>query len=157
MVSRKITAVDVCEVTGYSRNQLRWLLNELPPYSHKKPSPRVAREFTAQDLSILSVIFVLENTYGMRVNAIALVAELISDILSGPKEVSNGARLLICLTPPNVTYIDTTLNSSDGIFVSLDSIFSKVDGYLKPALKKQGNLNFGPESFNKNLINNFRS
>jgi len=155
MASRKITASDVCIVTGYSRNELRWLLNELPPYCNTKPSPRVAREFTAKDLSVLSVVFVLENSYGMRLSAIVQIAELISDSLSKPKAISNGARLLICLTPPNVTYVSTASNSSDGIFLSLDPIFDKVDEYLMPALlPNQVDLNFGPESFKKEVVSN---
>jgi hypothetical protein len=157
MVSRKITAIDVCEVTGYSRSQLRWLLEELPPYCKRKPAPRVARVFTPQDLSILSVIFLLENTYGMRRDAVIQVAELIGDALSGPKEVSSTSRLLISVIPLHVTYVDVNLDGVDGIFVSLDPVFSKVDGYLRPVtLPNQVDLNFGPGLFNKKLASNTR-
>lgn len=153
MKARKLTAVHVCEVTGYSRNQLRGLLDELPAYSDKESSPRIAREFSRSDLIVLSVVYFLENQTGVRRASISLVINLLRKTLIGPKTINRDARLLIAFDPPLVTYLNNELPTQDGILVSLGHIFEHVDQYLNfetPNVEDvQPELNFGPTLVSK--------
>lgn len=147
MRGRKITAVDVCEVTGYSRNQLRGLLDELPGYSEQETTARIAREFARADLSVLSVIHVLESKNNVRRGAIATIAEILRKTLVGPKAVNRNARLLISFDPPKVNYFTSEMPSNDGILISLAPIFERVDRYLNYGLPYgvvEPELNLGP-------------
>lgn len=148
MKLRKLTAADVCQVTGYSRNQLRGLLNELPPYSAQATQPRVAREFTAHDLIVLSVVSALEMEHGMRRNAIAMVIESLRTTLAGPQNVNREARLLISINPPLVSIVNMGAQVHEGVLVSLGSIFEQVDRYLgydmPDIMAHQYDLKLGP-------------
>lgn len=148
MRARTLTAVDVCEVTGYSRNQLRGLIDELPVYAEQETTARVAREFSPADLLILSVVSVLETTYNIKRAAVASVAETLRKTLSGPRPVNRNARLLISLDPPSVSYFSGTVPSQDGILISLGRIFERVDRYLNYGLPSAENrepeLKLGP-------------
>ncbi len=145
---RKITAVDIREVTGYSRNQLRGLLDELPIYSEQETAPRIAREFSRSDLTVLAVVHVLETRNGVRRKTIAPVITQLRKTLTGPKTINRGARLLISFDPPTVSYLTTSVTSQDGILVSLGPIFDRVDQYLNFGPAHAGNvgpeLNLGP-------------
>lgn len=129
MRQRKLTAADVCEVTGYNRDQLRGVLKELPMLS-APPAERMARAFTAQDLIVLSVVHGLDVVVGMRRKAIAALFAKLQSALSGPKKVAANARLVITFAPYRVEYIDGDSAVEEGVVVSLDPIFSRVDGYL---------------------------
>jgi hypothetical protein len=145
---RKLTAADVQKVTGYSRNQLRGLLDELPAYSGQAPSVRIAREFTPHDLIVLSVVSILESRVGLRRRAIVAISELLRKVLSGPKKVNRGARLMVSFDPPLVSYIASGLPSRDGVLISLGPIFERVDRYLgyadSASAQLQPNLRLGP-------------
>lgn len=127
---RRLTATDVHTVTGYSREGLQATLNVLWPYCEEKGTPRVAREFGARDLLVLSVTYVLENRLGMRRAALGKIGQSLRTALSGPKEVNGKARLVISIDPPNVDYVTTSITEREGIVVALGPIFEKVDGYL---------------------------
>lgn len=148
MKIRKITTADVCEVTGYSRHQLRGLLSELPVYSGQKTVARVAREFTHADLVMLAVVHALETRYSARREGVASISNLLRKALTGPKTVDRGARLLISFEPPAVSYLTGEAPPQDGILVSLGPIFQRVDtymGYGLPYTKEaQGEFRLGP-------------
>ena len=145
MRHRKLTTTDVCEVTGYTRHQLRGLLDELPYYSGQVALPRVAREFSFQDLIVLSVISILEKNIGMQRAMVVPIAALLPRTLSGPKKVNRDARLMISFEPPIVKYVATGLPTSDGVLLSLGPIFERVDQYLLPdEAERQTNLKLGP-------------
>lgn len=147
-MARKLTAADVREVSGYSRNELRAVLDELPHYRKRGGQARVAREFTRHDLIVLSVIYVLETQYGIRRSAIAQIFMPLRTALSGPKRLNREARLLISIVPPVVSYVETTTKCLEGILVSLEVVFDRVDGYLGSHLDGvtdlQGDLKLGP-------------
>lgn len=127
---RRLTTTDVCTVTGYSRDELHATLKALWPYNEEKGSPRVAREFTARDLVVLSVTQVLEHRFGLKRTALGTIGQHLRTALSGPKEVSKKARLVISIDPPSVEYINTSITEREGMVVALGHIFEKVDGYL---------------------------
>lgn len=144
-----ITAIDISKVTGYSRNQVRGLLDELPIYSDQKTEPRVAREFSRSDLIVLAVVHLLEARIGIRRKAVATIVEPLRQALSGPKKINRNARLLIFIDPPAVSYLATNSSpSQDGILISLGPIFERVDEHLNFGLPYAANdgpeLNFGP-------------
>jgi hypothetical protein len=130
MKIRKITTTDVCEVTGYSRHQLRGLLAELPVYSSQKTVARVAREFTHADLVTLAVVHTLETRYSARREAVASISTLLRKTLTGPKAVNRDARLLVSFDPPAVSYLTGDASPQDGIHISLGPIFQRVDTYM---------------------------
>lgn len=145
MRHRKLTTIDVCEVTGYTRHQLRGLLDELPYYSAQVALPRVARGFTFQDLIVLSVINALEKHMGIQRAMVVPIAVLLPQALSGPKKVNRDARLIISFAPPLVKYVSTGLPASDGVLLSLRPIFERVDQYLMPDEdERQANLKLAP-------------
>lgn len=147
MKIRKITTTDVCKVTGYSRDQLRGLLAELPIYSGQKTAARVAREFTHTDLVTLAVACALETRYSVRREGVASIFNLLRKALTGPKTVNRSARLLVCFEPPAVSYL-TGETPQDGTLVSLGPILQRVDTYMGHGLpytgKVQTEFSLGP-------------
>lgn len=138
---RKLTAADVCLVTGYSRDELHALLRVLPPYRFEKPAPRVAREFTAKDLLVLSVTHILEDRYGVRRAALRDIGVPLQDALSGPRPQSEEPCLLININPPDVRLVGSMV-AKEGLIVPLSPIFQKIDTYL--SYDPQLSLQFGP-------------
>lgn len=141
-MGRRLTAADVCAVTGYSRDELHALLRVLEPYSSDRPSPRVAREFTPRDLVVLGVTQVLEDRYGMRRAAVAELGLQLQSALAGPKAANREARLAVTVRPPRVNYLEAGVLTSEGLVIALAPLFEKVDDYL--TFEPQLSLQFGP-------------
>lgn len=148
MKIRKITAVDLCAITGYSRDQLRGLIDKLPVFSDQETAPRVAREFTRSDVTLLAVVRVLEVQYSVRRESIASITKLLHKALTGPKAVNRNARLLISFDPQTVSYLTEDVPRQDGILMSLGPVFQRIDAYLGQNLpiaeKAQSELRLGP-------------
>jgi hypothetical protein len=145
---RKLTAADVCEVTGYNRDQLRGLLKELPGWS-VAPAERMARSYSAHDLIVLCVVHKLETVLCIRRKAIASVFRQLQSALSGPKPIAASARLVITFSPARVEYSDDKASvPEEGIVVSLQSILHRVDQYLSAGKiltsNSQSSLGLGP-------------
>lgn len=141
-MGRRLTAADVCAVTGYSRDELHALLRVLEPYCTDKPSPRVAREFTPRDLLVLGVTQILEERYGLRRTAVGDLGRHLQDALAGPKGANREARLSISVRPPKVDYLDMGAIASEGLVIPLGPLFEKIDDYL--SFEPQLSLQFGP-------------
>lgn len=148
MKIRKITAADVCAITGYSRDQLRGLIDKLPVFSDQKTEPRVAREFTRSELILLTVVHVLEVQYCVRRESIASISKLLQKALTGPKAVNRHARLLVSFDPPAASYLTEDVPQQDGILMSLGPVFERIDAYLGQGIptteKQQPELKLGP-------------
>lgn len=148
MKTRKLTAADVREVTGYTRDQLRALLNELPVWSEEASSARVAREYTAHDLIVLSVIYLLDIRVGIRRKQIALMLSHLRRALSGPRNIDRNARLAISFDPRHVAYVGSGSDIQEGVVISLGPVFDRVDQYLGAAhtitASAQPRLQIGP-------------
>lgn len=129
-MTRKLTSADVCEVSGYSRDELHAILKTLWPYCEAKPSPRIARAFSPHDLVVLSVTRVLEHEMGLRRTAVASLGKELHGALSGPKTVNRAARLVVTVRPTSVTYVSHTTMDMQGVVVLLGPIFEKLDQYL---------------------------
>lgn len=138
---RRLTAADVCAVTGYSRDELHALLRVLAPYAQEKSAPRVAREFTATDLVVLSVTQMLESRFGLRRTAVAELGELLQRACSGPRPLAEDAGLAITVRPPEVQRCDLGL-AREGLLISLVPVYDRIDAYL--SYEPQLALRFGP-------------
>lgn len=147
MRKRKITAADICEVTGYNRDQLRGLLQKLPLYLEHPRSPRVAREYTRHDLVVLSVVVRLETKHGLQRAAVAAVVEQIDRELRGPRPTNPSRMLLVSIDPPSVTHLAEKYTDEEGTVVALGPVYKQVDDYLDGDAAEnhlQTSLPFGP-------------
>lgn len=145
MRPRKLTASDVCEVTGYRRDQLKALLKEMKALP-AAPSERVAREFSAHDLIVLGVVHMLDTRIGIRRKKIASMLPQLRKALFGPRAVDRSAYVAISFDPLCVEYVSGKATPKESVLVSLEPIFDKVDQYLgavQPWSAVQGNLRLG--------------
>lgn len=122
--------MDVCEVSGYARDELHAILRCLWPYCEFEPTPRVAREFQAKDLLTLSVTRVLEHDFGLRRAAVGSLGKALQAALSGPRKINPNARLVVTVEPPQVHYVNQATTDRQGVVVALGPLFNKVDSYL---------------------------
>lgn len=129
---RPITMSDLCELTGYSRHQLRSLLDELPRFSNRHAAARVARVFSNHDVMLLAVLCRLESGYGLRRDVVAALCEPIAASLLAPRQVSSKACLVIDLCRMSCNRADSVPLIDDGLIVALEPIFLNIDSYLLP-------------------------
>ena len=130
MSSRRITSTDLVEVTGFSRHRLRGFLKDLPEYSDKKVTARVAREYSRQELTIIAVCCELEDGYGLRREVIAQLVPEIRKALGLLRSVATDALLVVGLNPPSAHYVDGISNLRKGTVVPLSDILNRIDVYL---------------------------
>jgi len=140
-MARRLTVADVCAVTGYSRDELHALLRILPPYNLERPAPRVAREFSAKDLLVLSVTQVLEDRYGIRRAAVGEIGLQLQEVLGGPRLQGEGQHLTVTINPPSVLITEPS-EQKDGLILPLEPLYEKIDAYL--SYDPQLSLQFGP-------------
>lgn len=126
----KITAAHVCKVTGYNRDQLRGLLQKLPPFAEGAASPRIAREFSRHDLLVLCVAVRLETKHGLKRTTVAAVIEQIQAELRGPRPANASPLLRISIDPPSATYLAEKYVEGEGTVVALGPVFQQVDDYF---------------------------
>lgn len=144
-----MTSADLSEVTGYTRHQLRGLLNELPGYQAKAERARVAREYTKHDLAVIAVCCELERRYGLRRDSIAAVSQHLAHALLGPRAAARDAYLVVTIDPPDVQYVEQVpVGVRKGLVMPLREIFARLDGYLTadfvPGTQQQRMLDLGP-------------
>jgi len=148
MRQRKITVADVCDITGYQRDELSYLLKELPPYSTQSTVARIAREFAPLDLLTLSVIHFLDKNCGLRLRAIAQVSEQLRQVLSVPRTVTKNAGLAVSIQPSAVEFLELPAKVAAGIVVPLQKVFERVDHFCNAfqieTMAIQPELDFGP-------------
>lgn len=141
MRRHKITLIDACEVTGYDRVALKHVLTVIPPYCKEKLSARKAREFAPIDLTVLCVVQALDREFGMKIKAIASLAEELRKLLLVPRPAGRNVGIQVKLSPPAVNYVGLPCKTSGGILVPLSEILAHVDEYTPPS---QTNLHLGP-------------
>ncbi|MES2356406.1 MAG: hypothetical protein V4568_18795 [Pseudomonadota bacterium] len=121
---------DACEVTGYTRNQLRGMLRDLPSFVESETTPRSARAFTRTELLAICVITQMESRYGIRRAAIGTVVEQLLSTLQGPRPINPAARLNVIVESGLVTYLSENSGVTEGLLIPLGPIFERVDHYL---------------------------
>jgi hypothetical protein len=130
---RPITIGDLCELTGYSRDQMRGLLAELPRFARRRAAARIARVYSNHDVLIVALLCRLETAYGLKRSAVTALCESIAITLATPREVSDRARLVLHVDDGKCEYVEGVPSIEDGLVVALAPIFLAIDSYLLPA------------------------
>lgn len=129
---RAIKIGDLCELSGYSRDQMRGLLAELPRFANRQAEARVARVYTNHDALLLVLLCRLETKYGLKRNIVASLCEPIAAALAMPRAVSGQSRLVVLIESQACKYVDGSPTVDDGLVVALGPIFLAIDSYLLP-------------------------
>lgn len=130
MSSRRITSTDLVAVTGFSRHRLRSFLKDMPGYSAKQVTARIAREYSRQDLTVVAICCELEDRYGLRREVIAQLAPEIRKVLGIPRSVATDALLIVVPNPPSAHYKEGISDVRNGTVLPLNDILNRIDGYL---------------------------
>ena len=150
MSSRSLTMSDLLAISGYTRDQMRGLLDAMPAYASRNTQVRVAKQYTAQDLLVVRACSQLESRYGLQRGVVAGFSDSMRSVLSGPRPVSATARLLLTFEPVDVRYVEATESIGEGLLFPLAPIFQAVDEYLLPGRAQlnwgQRELGFGPQA-----------
>lgn len=150
MGSRSLTISDLLAISGYTRDQMRGLLDAMPAYTSRNTQARVAKQYTAQDLLVVRACSQLETRYGLQRGTVAGFSDGVRSVLSGPRPVSATARMLLTFAPAEVRYVEATESIEEGLLVPLAPIFQAVDEYLLPGHAQlnwdQRELGFAPQA-----------
>lgn len=129
---RPITISDLCDLTGYSRDQMRGLLAEIHRFARRPTEARVARVYSNHDAILVVLLCRLETMYGLKRSVVAGMCEPIAEALLVPREVSKNACLVLRVQDATCEYFDPPPQIDDGLTVALSPIFLAVDTYLLP-------------------------
>lgn len=147
---RQITISDLCELTGYSRDQMRGLLSELPRFARRPTEARVARLYTNQDVMLIALLCQLETLYGLKRSFISILSEQICSVLLAPRKVVKQAWLIVRVQDGTCEYVDKLPVIDCGLVVPLSPIFIAIDSYLLPTPLIQRDIGFSATgTFNK--------
>jgi hypothetical protein len=150
MSGRPLTISDLRAVTGYTRDQMRGLLDALPAYASRETVVRVAKQYTAHDLLVVTACVFLETRYGLQRSVVARFSDELRTVLSGPRPVSSTARLTFSFEQRRVSYAEGLIDVQEGLVMPLAQLFQAVDEYLLPEQPlvtwAQRDLGFGPST-----------
>ena len=150
MNGRPLTISDLLADSGYTRDQMRGLLDAIPAYAVRDSKARVAKQYTTQDLLVVRACAQLESRYGLQRVAVGAFSDRLRSILWGPRPVSTASHLLLTFDPPDVHYTEALERLQEGLLVPLAPIFQTVDEYLLPnhlqGSWSQRELGFGPRA-----------
>jgi hypothetical protein len=127
---RPITISDLCELTGYSRDQMRGLLAKLPCFAHRRAEARVARVYSDYDVMLIVLLCRLETVYGLKRSVVSALSEPITATLTVPREISRQACLILRVRDATCEYVDKAPLINDGLVVALAPVFLAIDSYL---------------------------
>ena len=130
MNSRRITSADLVGVTGFSRHRLRSFLKDIPEYADRQGTARVAREYSRQDLAVITICCVMEERYGIRREVIAQLVPEVRRVLGVPRVLATNAFLIVIPCPPSARYMDGISDVEEGTVIPLSDILNRVDIYL---------------------------
>jgi hypothetical protein len=130
MSAIRLKISDLAIVTGYTRFQLRGLLDEVFPKSSLGEKVGAQRTFSPRDLLVVAVICEIERKYGVKRSMLCSVGDVVRRVLGGPRVVNREARLLVTFAPPRTTYLTPDAPVGDGLIVALGPLFAVVDEYL---------------------------
>lgn len=127
--ARPITVVDLCAVTGYSRDRMQGLLRRLPRYAAYGRGERVTREFSRVDFLVIAVAAHLESAVGLRREEIANIIDLVHHEVIGAHALVPAPRLHVLIDPQTVRCVIGT-QDDDGAMVALCPLTERIDDYL---------------------------
>jgi hypothetical protein len=121
----------LADATGYTRYQMRGLLQEVFTSRRFGTKEGSQRTYSPQELNVVAVVCAIERDYVVDRKRLALVADALREVLSGPRTANRNARLLVTFTPPTATYLDRdTPPAAEGLLIRLGPIFAQVDEYM---------------------------
>lgn len=148
MEVRTLKMADACAISGYSRDQMRGLLRDLPPFTANHSSGR-NRTFTRVELLAIAIISTMERRYGTKRAAVGEVLEQLLSVLQAPRVVDPMACLVIITGEKTVTYTKLSENTEEGLVIPLGPIFDLLDTYLgAKTTAQQMEISFGPRALN---------
>lgn len=139
---RTLKMADACSISGYTRDQMRGLLRELPVFTKNQVAGR-NREFTRVELLTITVISYMEQRYGIKRGAIKEILEKLIKTLEETKKVNSQSCLVIVIGESSVlsTYINEII--PEGLVIPLAPIQEQLDTYLGVKVhNKQFEINF---------------
>lgn len=146
---RTLKMADACSVSGYTRDQMRALLRDLPSFTADQGAGR-SRVFTRVELLAITVISFMEQRYGVKRAAIGSILDQLMETLQVPREVDPFACLVIVTGEPSVSYTRLSEIVSEGLLIPLEPIFSRLDIYLGVrAPQSQMEINLGPSALRR--------
>ncbi len=120
---------DACEVTNYTRDQLRGMFRDLPSFL-EHPSEGRNRIFSRAELLTICIITHMETRYGLKRAAIGKVVNQLLATLNDPRPVDQRYRLNVIPEVSLVTFLPEDAPVAEGLIVPLAPIFQRVDLYL---------------------------
>ncbi|MFK5950271.1 MAG: hypothetical protein QM500_16040 [Methylococcales bacterium] len=141
---RTLKMADACAVSGYTRDQMRALLRDLPQFTVNQGSGR-SRIFTRVELLAIVIISFMEQRYGIKRAAIGDILEQLLSTIQSPREVDPQACLIIIASEGSVLYTQLNETVDEGLVIPLAPIFDQLDTYLgAKTSQKQIEISFGP-------------
>lgn len=144
MKVRTLKMADACAISGYTRDQMRALLRDLPSFTSSQGSGR-SRIFTRIELLAIAIICSMEQKYGVKRAAISTILSELFETLQTPRELDPLACLLIITGESKVSYTNLNEQLAEGLVIPLAPIFDRLDTYLGVKTpQRQIELGFGP-------------
>lgn len=154
---RTLKMADACAISGYTRDQMRALLRDLPSFTIDQGSGR-NRTFTRVELLTIAIISHMEQRYGIRRAAIGTIIKQLLETLQTPRVVDPLACLVIIAGDSFVLYTQLGESVAEGLVIPLAPIFDQLDTYLGVKTpQKQMEIGFGPSALRKASIHTIRS
>lgn len=129
MNTRILKMADACAISGYTRDQMRALLRDLPTFVSDSRSNR-NRTFTRVELLAIAIISTMEKRYGVKRAAIGAILEKLVSLLQKPRKIDSNVCLVIIIEDSFIHYSRLNESVQEGLIVPLTPIFEKLDTYL---------------------------
>ena len=143
---RPLKMADACAISGYTRDQMRALLRDLPPFTVDQGTGK-NRVFTRVELLTIAIISSMEQRYGIKRNAIGAALKPLLETIQVPREVDPLACLVVVTGDASVSYARLTDAVAEGLVIPLAPIFDRLDTYLGVKTpKKQMEVSFAPSA-----------
>ena len=144
MKVRPLKMLDACAVSGYTRDQIRALLRDLPPFISSQEAGK-SKVFTRAELLTIAVIAFMERRYGIRRSAVANVVNQLVACFQKPRSLEPCACLNIVTEDGLVSYMAANQSVEEGLVIPLEPIFDRLDNYLgATSSNEQIELALGP-------------
>lgn len=141
---RILKIADACAVSGYTRDQMRGLLRDLPPFTVDQGSGK-HRTFTRVELLAIVIVSTMEQRYGIKRSAIGGIIDPLLSAIQAPRSIDPLACLVIVTSEGTVTYTNLSENLEEGLLIPLGPIFDLLDTYLgAKTTEPQLEISFGP-------------
>lgn len=149
---RTLKMADACAISGYTRDQMRAVLRDLPAFTADRGTGR-NRIFTRVELLTISIIAFMEQRYGIKRSAIGSILDQLLTAIQSPREIDPLACLVVVTGEMSVSYSRLNENVEEGLVIPLAPIFERLDTYLGAKTeKKQLEINFGPSSLQNSTV-----